>query len=175
MRLGGRSDRNPALSAWGHPAIVTGEPIFGRSNLGFLLAKASQRWNELLGARFREAGYPEVSPAFGSILLPLFEDDGLQIVELGRRAGLSKQTMTTMMRLMEKRGLVKRQPDPGDRRAARIFLTDRSRAFQKVAARTLQEMDALVNSGIEPDEVVSTRQVLMHIMQLDVSRPDGTP
>jgi DNA-binding MarR family transcriptional regulator len=154
---------------------VTGEPIFGRSNLGFLLAKASQRWNELLGARFREAGYPEVSPAFGSILLPLFEDDGLQIVELGRRAGLSKQTMTTMMRLMEKRGLVKRQPDPGDRRAARIFLTDRSRAFQKVAARTLQEMDALVNSGIEPDEVVSTRQVLMHIMQLDVSRPDGTP
>src|SRR5437588_7843005 len=111
-------------------------PTVNRENLGFLLAKASQRWNELLAARFRAAGYPEVSPAFGSILLPLFEEDGLQIAELGRRAGLSKQTMTTMVRLMEARGLVERRLDPRDRRAARIFLTPRSIAFRKVAART---------------------------------------
>ena len=82
------------------------KPTVDRQNLGFLLAKASQRWNELLGARFRQAGYPEVSPAFGSILLPLFEEDGLRITDLGQRAGLSKETMTTMIRLMEDRGLV---------------------------------------------------------------------
>jgi hypothetical protein len=31
-----------------------------RENLGYLLAKASQRWNELLQEGFADAGYPEV-------------------------------------------------------------------------------------------------------------------
>ena len=34
-----------------------------RDNLGFLLAKASQRWNELLYARFVEAGFGDVRSA----------------------------------------------------------------------------------------------------------------
>ena len=53
-----------------------------RANLGFLLAKASQRWNELLYAHFSERGYGEVRPAYGSLLLPLFEQDGLRMGEL---------------------------------------------------------------------------------------------
>ena len=60
--------------------------VVGRANLGFLLAKASQRWNELLYARFSERGFGEVRPAYGSILLTLFEEDGLRIGELGRSA-----------------------------------------------------------------------------------------
>ena len=55
-----------------------------RENLGYLLAKASQRWNELLYERFVERGYPEVRPAYGSILLPLWEEGGLRIGELAR-------------------------------------------------------------------------------------------
>ena len=43
-----------------------------RDNLGFLLAKASQRWNELLAERFAAAGFPEVRPSYGSILVPLY-------------------------------------------------------------------------------------------------------
>ncbi len=38
------------------------------ANLGFLLAKASQRWNALLADAFRRQGYPEVRPAYGSVL-----------------------------------------------------------------------------------------------------------
>jgi MarR family transcriptional regulator, organic hydroperoxide resistance regulator len=148
------------------PITLKRKLVLSRENLGFLLAKASQRWNELLSARFREAGFPDVSPAFGSILLPLFEEDGLRITELGRRAGLSKQTMTTMIRIMEERRLVERRPDMQDRRAARIFLTSRSRAFEKDAARLLGSMEALVNARIDPDQVETTREVLKKLAQL---------
>src|SRR5918997_3297212 len=98
-----------------------------RANLGFLLAKASQRWNELLYAHFSEHGYGEVRPAYGSLLLPLFEEDGLRMGELGHRARLAKQTMTTMVRLLERDGLVKREPDPSDGRASLVSLTRRAR------------------------------------------------
>ena len=115
-----------------------------RTNLGFLLAKASQRWNELLHEQFIARGYGEVRPAYGSILLPLFEEDGLRMGELARRARLSKQTMTTMVRLLERDGLVTREPDPQDARAALIHLTRRARAFRPVAEEVLGNLEARV-------------------------------
>ncbi len=104
-----------------------------RENLGYLLAKAAQRWNELLYERFRRRGFADVRPAYGSVLLPLFEDDGLRMGELARRSRLSKQTMTTLVRLMEKGRLVRRERDVQDHRASRVYLTARSRRFRPVA------------------------------------------
>src|SRR5438067_1348391 len=115
-----------------------------RENLGFLLAKASQRWNELLYERFVASGFPEVRPAYGSILLPLFEEDGLRMGELAARARLSKQTMTTMVRLLERDGLVRRTQDPTDRRAYRVQLTSRAKRFRPVAEAVLAELDSLL-------------------------------
>jgi DNA-binding MarR family transcriptional regulator len=115
-----------------------------RENLGFLLAKASQRWNELLGERFVAAGYPDVRPSYGSILVPLFEDDGLRMGELAARARVSKQTMTTMVGLLERDGLVERRADPSDGRASLVFLTERARRFRPVAETTLAGLDRLV-------------------------------
>ena len=41
--------------------------------------------------------------------------------ELARRARLAKQTMTTMVRLLERDGLVRRETDPADGRATGSF------------------------------------------------------
>jgi DNA-binding MarR family transcriptional regulator len=122
--------------------------VVSRANLGFLLAKASQRWNELLYAQFSERGFGEVRPAYGSILLPLFEEDGLRIGELGRRARLAKQTMTTMVRLLERDGLVASRPDPQDARATRVYLTVRARRFRPVAEEVLARLDDLVREAL---------------------------
>jgi DNA-binding MarR family transcriptional regulator len=113
-------------------------------NLGFLLAKASQRWNELLAAGFVAHGFGEVRPSYGSVLLPLFEQDGLRMGEIAERARLSKQTMTTLVRLCERDGLVVRERDPDDARAFRIKLTERAKDFRPVAAEVLSELDLKV-------------------------------
>jgi DNA-binding MarR family transcriptional regulator len=131
-----------------------------RENLGFLLAKASQRWNELLYDRFVRAGFAEVRPSYGSLLLPLFEEDGLRMGELGRRARLSKQTVTTMVRLIERDGLVERRPYPADARATRIHLTARAKRFRPVAESVLAELEELVS----PTKAVKT--MLKGVMEL---------
>lgn len=132
--------------------------VLGRSNLGFLLAKATQRWNEHLYERFRAAGFPEVRPSYGSILVPLFEEDGLRIGELAKRARLSKQAMTTMLRLLEKEDLVIRRPDPEDARASRIYLTKKSQRFRPVAEAVLKELDVLARqvAGKQAHDAVAT-------------------
>jgi DNA-binding MarR family transcriptional regulator len=134
-----------------------------RENLGFLLAKSSQRWNELLYERFVAAGFPDVRPSYGSILLPLFEEDGLRMGELAARARLSKQTMTTMVRLLERDGLVERRADPSDGRASLVFLTERARSFRPVAESTLDELDRLVVGTLSTrgrDEVQAALRIL---------------
>jgi DNA-binding MarR family transcriptional regulator len=137
-----------------------------RDDLGFLLAGAGRRWNELLEARFAAAGFPEVRPSYGSILVPLFEEDGLRPGEIARRARLSKQTMTTMLRLLERDGLVERRPDPGDGRAARIHLTRRGRAFRPVAAEVLAELDALATRELTKAGVARVKEALRALRDL---------
>jgi DNA-binding MarR family transcriptional regulator len=131
-----------------------------RDDLGFLLAKASQRWNELLAERFAAAGFPEVRPSYGSVLVPLFEEDGLRMGELARRSRLSKQTITTMVRLVERDGLVERRPDPEDGRATVVFLTPRAHAFRPAAEGAVGELEALAAHALGRERVEAMRTAL---------------
>jgi DNA-binding MarR family transcriptional regulator len=140
--------------------------VVDRDDLGFLLAKATQRWNELLRERFRAAGWGEVRPSYGSILVPLFEQDGLRMGELARRARLSKQTMTTMVRLLEREGLVRREPDQVDRRAFRVVLTAKARRFEPVAERALAELAALSRERLGDRRLVSVKHALKEWIEI---------
>jgi DNA-binding MarR family transcriptional regulator len=135
-------------------------PHATRGNLGYLLAKASQRWNEALQAGFAEAGYPEVRASYGSVLIPLLEEDGLRMGEIARRARLSKQTMTTLVRLCERDGLVERRPDPEDRRATRVHLTAKARRFQPVAERVLARLERDVRGSLGDRRLKELRRSL---------------
>jgi DNA-binding MarR family transcriptional regulator len=137
-----------------------------RSNVGFLLAKASQRWNELLMEAFVEAGYPEVRPSYGSLLIPLWEEDGLRLGELAARARLSKQTITTMARLLERDGLVVREPDPHDARATRVHLTELAKELYAVAEDVLAQLyDRLAERLSEP-RAVALQAALREVSEL---------
>jgi DNA-binding MarR family transcriptional regulator len=126
-----------------------------------------QRWNELLVGRFTAQGYEDVRPSYGSVLLPLFEQDGLRMGELARRARLSKQAMTELVPRLERDGLVERRTDPSDGRASLIFLTARSRAFEPVAATVLGELDGLVRSRLDPERVEELKAALRELIGLD--------
>jgi DNA-binding MarR family transcriptional regulator len=141
-------------------------PHATRENLGYLLAKASQRWNELLDEGFAEEGFPEVKASYGSVLIPLFEEDGLRIGEIARRSRLSKQTMTTMVRLCERDGLVERRPDPEDGRATRVFLTANARRFQPAAERVLGTLERKVGAMLGERRGRTVRRSLAELGRL---------
>ena len=95
----------------------------------------------MLVVQFDQAGFGQVKASFGSVLIPLYEEDGLRLGELAERGGISKQTMTTLIREVERAGLVRRRTDRADGRAARVYLTADARRFEPVAERILADMD----------------------------------
>jgi DNA-binding MarR family transcriptional regulator len=137
-----------------------------RDDLGYLLAKASRRWDDVLRVRCRANGFPEVRPAFGSVLLPLFQRDGQRMGELAAAARISKQNMTTLVREVEHSGLVRRRADDSDRRAQRVWLTDRAEEFRPAATQIQAEMSVLVSRELSPRTVAVLRRSLAAISSM---------
>jgi DNA-binding MarR family transcriptional regulator len=137
-----------------------------RENLGYLLAKASQRWNELLAEGFAAEGFAEVRPSYGSVLIPLFEEDHLRMGEIARRARLTKQTITTLVQLCERDGLVERRPDPEDGRATIVSLTPLAKRFGPVAERVLGKLEREVADELGPRRRATLQLALAAIADL---------
>ena len=137
-----------------------------RSDIGYLLALAGRRWNQILEQRFAEAGYGEVRASYGALLIPLFEEDGMRMGELAARARLSKQTVTTMARLLERDGLLARRPDPEDARATRLFLTARARSFEPVVESVLGELHRRVARTLGEEPAAELRAALGALVDL---------
>ncbi|HZN71122.1 MAG TPA: MarR family transcriptional regulator [Micromonosporaceae bacterium] len=138
----------------------------GVDNLGFLLAKASQRWNELLVEAFAAAGYGQVRASYGSVLLPLWEQDGLRMGELATRARLSKQTMTTLVRLAERDGLVTRRPDAADGRAIQVWLSPTAVDFAPVAGQVVSRLHRRVRVRLGQPASRAFAEALATVMNL---------
>jgi len=114
----------------------------------------------MLREGFEREGWGRVRPSFGSVLIPLFEEDGLRVGELARRSRLTKQTMTMMVRAVETAGLVRTRPDPEDGRACRVWLTAEARRFQPVAERILAEVEAMATRGSAIADLQAARRWL---------------
>jgi DNA-binding MarR family transcriptional regulator len=144
----------------------TNPPVVTTADVGFLLAKASQRFNELLLDRFRDAGFAEVRASYGSVLVPLFAAGELRLGEIAQMARLSKQAMTTLVKQCEVAGLVERERDPEDGRAFLVRLTRRGVRFQAVADQALADLDARVVDALGTRKRDALIEALKGVMDL---------
>jgi DNA-binding MarR family transcriptional regulator len=138
-----------------------------RRSFGFYLTRAAQRWRAMLHERFCAAGYPEMRPTYGAVLVPLFEEDGLRLGTLAHRSGLSKQTMTTLIRQIEDIGMIERRTDPSDRRATRVFLTAKAHRFRAVAERALADLDAMALALAAPGDIAPVARWLEKMAHME--------
>jgi DNA-binding MarR family transcriptional regulator len=142
------------------------EPAVALENLGFLLAKASQRFNERLLERLAEQGFAEVRASYGSVLMPLFEQDHLRVGEIGARARLSKQAMTRLVAQCEADGLVQRSRDAAEGRAFRVDLTSRGSELRSVIQRVLAQLDDDVLAHLGRRDIDALKTALKGVMEL---------
>lgn len=101
-----------------------------RESLGFLLVRTALRLRLLGNTLLQEAGQDITVDQWG-ILNLLWEADGQTPVELARRADKDKPNVTRLLKILEDKGLVVRQPDPKDRRSHRIHLTEAGLSLQE--------------------------------------------
>lgn len=65
---------------------------------------------------------------------------------------ISRSTTSSMLTLMEKKGLIIRQSVPGDARLKKLTLTEKSKALHAQHVHRIQEFDRTINGAITPEE-----------------------
>jgi DNA-binding MarR family transcriptional regulator len=130
----------------------------------YLISRSTLAVTAELKREFASAGLEEVRPAYLGVLMSLWRNDGLSAVELARRAGLEPSTMTGLLDRMERDQLLARRPDPDDRRAQRIYLTETGRTVREPTLAAVDRTLARVLEGIPEADLLRMKDMLRRVL-----------
>ncbi len=139
--------------------------LLERTNGGFLISKIKQIQGRVFERMLDENGISEFNGAQGRILFVLWETDDIPISMLSERTGLAKTTLTSMLDRLERSGHILRLPDPDDRRAVRICLTERAENLREKYERVSAMMNEVFYRGFSDNEILAFEEWLRKILE----------
>jgi len=102
------------------------------------------------------------------ILRALYAEDCQNPSKLAQIVGRAATSFTPLLDGLEQKNLVKRAPDPNDRRAIRICLTERGKTLRNQVLASASEIDARLEKQIPKEEWKSFKRILAELQQTSV-------
>lgn len=97
-------------------------------------------------------------------LTEIANDEGLSQNELTGRVGVTPSTTVSALRVLERRGFVRRKPDVDDARSLRIYITPAGKQLRREVRPLLLEVDSLITAGLSNIEAQHFRSSIDRIM-----------
>jgi len=98
--------------------------------IGSFLKQFYRKYSTSLITHLEEKGFSDLRPSFLEILLYLADNEGASLKKVGDFCQLKKQTMTTHVNELVKRGYVVKKVNPEDRREQAIYFTEFGNRFR---------------------------------------------
>lgn len=89
-------------------------------------------------------------------------NDGMMQADLARLMDIGKVTVGGLVDRLESTGHVERRSDPADRRAKRVFLTERGHEVVEIMISVAGQANRRLLKGLTPEEVAIAEKVLLH-------------
>jgi DNA-binding MarR family transcriptional regulator len=137
------------------------------NSLGFLVNVVGRLMKRALYLRLAGMG---VTPTQWTVLMCLWEQDGLSFTELGKRLCFDHPTITGVVDRMEREKLVKRRRDRIDRRVVNVFLTPKGRNLETLTKDAGNEVDTSTGLGIQEVERLKQQMALCRERLLEDTR-----
>lgn len=131
------------------------EPAFG-----FLLYDTARLLRRDFDRRTRCVG---LSRAKWSVLAHLSRNEGIRQAGLAEILDISPITLTRHLDRLEQEGLVERRPDPDDRRAYRLFLTEAAVPALQVLRELAEQTRALALGGLSEQDRAELVRLLLRV------------
>jgi DNA-binding MarR family transcriptional regulator len=126
------------------------------SSPGFLLWHTTLRWQRLITAALAPLDLTHVQFVLLASAWWLNRDgDAPKQVEVARQAGTDVKMTSQVVRSLERKGLLVREPDPVDTRAKRLRVTDRGAELSVEAIGAVEAADAEFFAGVEEASAVA--------------------
>ncbi|MFG1602584.1 MarR family winged helix-turn-helix transcriptional regulator [Actinoplanes sp. NPDC049265] len=125
----------------GPGAMSAGDYTDANLPLLALLQRGVRWFSDQLLQRLEAEGVEPITPAHAGVLAHLGHDTPLNIAELARRAGVTRQTMHRAVTQLLDEGLLISTPGPGFPRSTLIALTEAGRRRRDVASGILRDLE----------------------------------
>lgn len=143
------------------------------SSIGSFLKKIYRIYSVELLISLQNKGFTDLRPSFLEVLLFICENDGPSIKEIGEACGLKKQTMTSHLNELEKRGYIERKLNPHDKREQNIFLTEYGQKFKFNLFESISDLEGKYSSVIGDVEMDRVEHTLKNFhARLKVQAPE---
>ncbi len=126
----------------------------------FLLSKAYQKGQSLVQKRLRPYGLTNIQYV---VLEVLWYTDGLTGIELGKHLMIDKATLSGVLDRMSEAGWIDKRTDDKDRRAIRIYPTQRANEMRDTLVTERQEANEELLTGFTVEERVLLRRFLLEM------------
>jgi DNA-binding MarR family transcriptional regulator len=134
-----------------------------RHHIGQLLAQLLREFQVDLFQRLAAAGLDGARVSHTHVAAYI-KADGSRLTELAAQARMTLPAMSELVDDLQRLGIVERRPDPTDRRAKLICLTDAGWAAVRTAQRIIGEMERDYAQIVGPARFEQTAQTLEQLL-----------
>jgi DNA-binding MarR family transcriptional regulator len=117
-------------------------------------------------------GYGDIRPTHGCVFR-FVRDDGMRLTELAAHAGMTKQATGEVVDGLVGLGYAERIPDPQDRRAKLICLTERGAEAQRFGFELFMQLEERWRERYGAERIEQLRETLEEIVAAE--RPEAVP
>ena len=126
-------------------------------------------YNAMSAAIYRavaQAAGAGLRPAHGNALEMLALQDGQRLTDIAAQAGMTTQSMGELVDDLVAKGYLRRQEDPADRRAKRIYLTGKGRQIADAGHAATRQAEEQIQAALGPRQYQQLRRNLAAIARL---------
>lgn len=122
-------------------------------------------WHAISRMYNHQAGKHDITTSIGFVLLNI-HSDGTPATKIAPLMGLEARSLTRMLKTMEEKKLIYREPDPTDKRSVRIFLTELGKKKKEVSRETVLFFNNKVRELVPESKLKIFLEVVNEINQL---------
>ncbi|WP_051564408.1 MarR family winged helix-turn-helix transcriptional regulator [Desulfovermiculus halophilus] len=129
----------------------------------YLIVRTAMHMKTALYRSLHQSGIG-VTPEQWSVLCCLWEKEGLYLTEVTDKTGRDKYTISRIVNLLAKKGLVESRPDPTDKRRTNLYLTSKGRELQEPLTRLVEDFTAKVFQDFSEQDMEYAKRLTQGIV-----------
>jgi DNA-binding MarR family transcriptional regulator len=141
---------------------VKKEPDTSRVPLPALMDLAVEAMLADFRRLLEEAGITDIRPTHGCVFR-FVHGDGMRLTELASLAGLTKQSVGEIVDDLSGLGYIERYPDPTDKRAKLIRLTDKGIEAQRIGFSLFEQLESDWAEAFGADRIAALRTLVEEV------------
>lgn len=113
----------------------------------------SRIWHRVIEQHMSDMGLSSIqSRMLGHLYFQTLQGNHVFQRDLEEEFQIRKSSVTSVLQILEKKGLVSRIPVQGDARQKELVLTEKGKAVQETVIRRLDELDNIAAESLTPEE-----------------------